>query len=214
MNRTLSICLLALLAVAAMPVFVGCTKNILTCPPGSAVKTKVIRFICPRCGAEYEVDAIKCAGDAHYRLDTTCPVCGYNYRYSIPRWPYPYLWDQYYFYNGFWYEHDYWNRYWAYGYHAPVAPVPTPPRTTRPPGKSEPPHIPEPPIRQPQPTRNPAPPIRQPQPPRRGNIQRPPVPFAPPAPIVRNPAPVIRPPSPPPVTVRPTPEPEAPPARR
>jgi hypothetical protein len=31
---------------------------------------------------------------------------------------------------------------------------------------------------------------------------------------VRNSAPVIRPPSPPPVTVRPTPEPEAPPARR
>jgi predicted RNA-binding Zn-ribbon protein involved in translation (DUF1610 family) len=196
MSRTLSGCLLALFAIAAVAAFIGCARNVPKCPPGSLVETKVVRFICPRCGAEYEVNAMKCAGGDHYWIDTTCPVCGYNYLYNIPRWPYPYVWDDYYFYNGFWYQHDYWNRYWRYGYRAPV--TPTPPPTTMPPR------------RPPQPPPQPRVPIRQPQPPRSGNMQRPPIPAPPPAPIMQREAPSSPPPAPPPVPVRPTPE--APPA--
>ena len=189
---------LSLSIVAVIVPLVGCAKKAAPCPPNMIERT-FIKFICPQCGAEYQVEAVKCINEARYRLDTTCPVCGYNYRNVIVRWPYPYIWDNYYFYNGWWYQRDYWLRYWPYPSHPIIRVVPTPlPPSV---GRTNP--MPQP---RPQPPGIHRPEPIQPPPPGHGNIQRPPIPGRPPV-IERPPAPPSRPPTPPPVMVRPTPMP-------
>lgn len=186
-----------IIAVFFMPL-TGCASamRVKLCPPDAIVSTEMINFVCPHCGASYQAYAVMCAGETRYRVDATCPVCGFNYRYHISQWPYPYVWSDFYFYSGWWYSRDYWGPNWRYPYYPPI--VITPPR---------------PPIR---------PPIRPPAtsppgigrgdrgridtPPPRSGVQHPPVPPRPQAPRVERPAPTSRPPSPPPVKVRPRPE--------
>jgi predicted RNA-binding Zn-ribbon protein involved in translation (DUF1610 family) len=199
MRRLLAYLLASVVIVSMLTLITGCVRRSqLTCAPGTEIDSKMINFICPRCGAGYQAEAVLCAGENHYQVDTTCPVCGYNYKHTFLWWPYPYTWADYYFYNSHWYPREYWNRYWSYPYYpaitVPQRPaVPTQPRTPTPPPA-------------PRPNRGQVP--MQPPPSKIGSgVQRPPVPVRPPAPITRNPAPQTRPPAPPPVTVKSAPVP-------
>lgn len=192
-----SLCLLMLAIAILLILFTGgCAVRVRPCPPSAIVSTEMMNFVCPQCGVGYQAYAVMCAGESRYRVGTTCPVCGFNYRYNVSRWPYPYVWSDYYFYGGWWYHHNYWNQYWHYSppYRPPVIVIP-----------------PRPPVRPPV---TPPPGVgrgdrgRIDTPPRlRNDVQRPPVPPRPQAPRVERPAPTSRPPSPPPVNVRPRPEP-------
>jgi len=185
--------LIALAAVLAITL-IGCAKKIVSCPPGAQIESKTINFICPNCGAEYQAQAIKCAGEKHYRIDTTCPVCGFNYKYRIPYWPYPYIWTDYYFYGGWWYHGSYWNSYWRhqYQYNTGTTPAkpPTPPPSQGGGGVKPPPRPPMPPPRVTSTNH--------------GYIQQPPIPVRPSAPMAERQiqAPIPRPPA---VQVQPMP---------
>jgi hypothetical protein len=84
--------------------------------PGVEVMT--IQFVCPNVGASYETTVIKCPRDRHFRMDFICQLCGHRHSYNLTYFPYPYRWSDFYFYGGFWYQSNYWQRYWPY--HRPI----------------------------------------------------------------------------------------------
>ncbi len=80
--------------------------------PGVQIMT--IQFVCPNVGASYETTVIKCPSDRHFRMDFICQLCGRRHYYNIGYLPYPYRWNDYYFYGGYWYSSYYWQRHWSY----------------------------------------------------------------------------------------------------
>lgn len=182
--------------------------------PGVQVMT--IQFVCPNVGASYETTVIKCPWDRHFRMDFVCQLCGHRHYYDIGYLPYPYRWNDYYFYGGYWYSSYYWQRHWSYppSYgrrlfppRPPVNPPVKPPR--RPPDQNRPPARPPEDSTRDQQIR---PPARSPespaQDPRRSRELRSP---APPAPRYAQPAPSV--PRPEPIRVAPPAAPAPSPAR-
>lgn len=186
--------------------------------PGVQVMT--IQFVCPNVGASYETTVIKCPNDRHFRMDFICQLCGHRHYYDIGYLPYPYRWNDYYFYGGYWYSSYYWQRHWSYppSYgrrlvpprRPPVSPPIKPPR--RPPDQNPPPT--RPPARSPEdsaryqqirpPTRSQESPAQDPQRSRELRSPAPPAPrYAQPAPPAPRPEPIrVAPPAPAPSPAR------------
>ena len=103
-------------AIFVCVIFAGCAIRRLTpCLVGDpGVQVMTVRFVCPYVGASYETTVIKCPGDRHFRRDFICQLCGRRHHYDLEYLPYPYLWNDYYFYGGYWYSSYYWQRHWSY----------------------------------------------------------------------------------------------------
>ena len=121
MRRILSFLSLFLLVLAFAAIG---TSQVINVPPPvplqpfcAEIQTTTIQFVCPNCGASYETIAVLCEGEVQYRVDSTCPNCGYNYYYQISRWPQSYASLGFYFYDGYWYHRNYWNRYWRFPFY-------------------------------------------------------------------------------------------------
>lgn len=178
--------LVTLVSVCVFFAFAGCAARrpapCLIGDPGVRVMT--VQFVCPYLGASYETTVVKCPGDRYFRIDLVCALCGRRHHYSMRDVPYPYRWNDFYFYNGWWYQSHYWQQHWPYRNHSPSY------RPRSRPGQSNPPPIrpPDRPIVRP-PDRPPVnPSVRRPEnPPQRSRQLQSPIP-----PIPRN----VRPSSP------------------
>ena len=173
----------ALIVVFMSVLFTSCAVRRLTpCLPGDpSVQVLTIQFVCPNEGASYETTVIKCPGDRLYRMDFVCQLCGQRHHYNLKYLPYPYRWNDYYFYNGWWYQSYYWQRHWPYM---------GPPPIYRPwqPRQSNPPSV-RPPARPP--ARPPEDPTQDPQRSRELHSPAPPAPrYAQPAPPAPRPEPI------------------------
>lgn len=107
---------LAVFVVILFSLFSSCAvRRLSPCLVGDPdVQVMTIQFVCPNVGASYETTVIKCPRDRRYRMDFICQLCGRHHSYGLEYIPYPYRWNDYYFYSGSWYSSDYWRRHWSY----------------------------------------------------------------------------------------------------
>ncbi len=108
--------LVAIIVVLSCTLLASCAIRRLTpCLVGDpGVQMMTIQFVCPNVGASYETTVIKCPWDRHFRMDLICQLCNRRHHYDLTYLPYPYRWDDYYFYSGYWYQSYYWQRHWPY----------------------------------------------------------------------------------------------------
>ncbi len=166
----------ATIVVLSCALLASCAVRRLTpCLVGDpGVQVMTIQFVCPNMGASYETTVIKCPWDRHFRMNFVCQLCGHRHYYDLTYLPYPYRWNDYYFYGGHWYSSYYWQRHWSY-MNRPPSYRPGQPRRINPP----PSRPPEGPMRDQQmrpPARSPEGPTQDPQ---RSRELRSPTPSAP-----------------------------------